>query len=275
MTWLLCAAGHRPDTMPHMPAGASTYRTQTRMTAQDIVETVEKPEFCVSELAELRQRIVAGDSWLDEPSFHEWSSGTGALYLRCETYPQCTRLSTALYKKGIEHRGGYTGIERTKTVLRTATAEQLLEALEHEQEHPVERWAATDDILKHADTEQLVGPVICQLQWGPHLAWAADTTTNSPETRRHRHVIDHIKQCLLGSDENAWAAFLQICENGYRVGETSQLVNTVTQNETQQEAPANTTTSQIPDSSNRRRRQPRRRRENPMLARIRAATTRH
>ena len=45
--------------------------------------------------------------------------------LRCETYPQCTRLTTALHKIGTTHRGGATGIEKTKAALTTATVEQM------------------------------------------------------------------------------------------------------------------------------------------------------
>ena len=211
----------------------ATTQQQTRITAQTIVETVEHPEFRETDLEKLRQQIIADGNWLDK----DWNNGTAVLYLRCETYPQCTKLTAALHNKGIKHPGEYFGTEQTKATLATATPEQLVQALKQEQQHPGGR-APTDDILRYATVEQLTGPVIEQLEWGPRLAWVAavDTDANGPEKHRQWHVIDHIRQHLLDGDETAWAAYQQIAVTGHRIGDTVLLVNTVTQHKTLQHA---------------------------------------
>ena len=244
----------------------ATNQQQTRMTAEQIVETVEHPDFLASMLPGLRQQNGLADPRTNEPPYGDWDDDAVALYQCCETYPQCIRLHTALYKIGHIYSGGIFGRETTTAALKNATAEQLLEALKHEQQPPGNRRSATDDTMAAATVEQLTGPVIEQLQWGSRFALAASLNLHGAPDHKHRHVIDHIQRHLLHGDETAWAAYQQIAVTGQRIGEIAQLVKTVTQAGTLQHANAATTSPNTPQATPKHSRQRHRNRQQPALA---------
>ena len=169
------------------------------------------------------QQIEAANRADADPTRSVWRKGIEAMYRRCDTYPQHTQLAITLAAMPADawHTPG-RAVNHAINLLKQATPEQLIQALEHERQHPDAWWTVHSHLLIqwHVTAEQLTGPVIEQLLWSDRLHEYA-TTAEPPNTERDawRRIIEHIQQQLLGGNENAWDVFLDIADPGTPIGD--------------------------------------------------------
>ena len=214
--------------------GDARNHTTRSMTLRAITETMEQPGCMSEQLPTLWQRAIEpGNS----PSGRAkaWTRGVGAMYRRCETYPQHAKLATVLagLPPGAQHDDGWFAAQGDD-LLRQATPAQIQQALEHDQPPKHGGWQVCDHVMMRATIEQLTGPVISQLRWqdwfltGPP-AMMFQQNYDSCANQRARHVREHIQQKLLNSSKNAWTVFYGIVEPGNRIGETAVLAVAIEQ----------------------------------------------
>ena len=206
------------------------------MSPEKITEIMADPAFTAEQLPGLWQQIadpytLAGSSAGSSADYWDsWRAGVEAMYRRCETYPQHTKIGDILCElpSNARHRPGWAAALADE-LLGRATPDQLLQALEHEQQHPMGWWPVSHLIMMQATAEQLTGPVIEQLRWNTYLVdWAAGTETPTDAgLGRCRHILDYVQQRLLAGSEGAWAVFLGIAESGTLIGEAVELANAI------------------------------------------------
>ena len=208
-------------------------QTQLGKRLHTATETMRNPEFAPEQLPALWEQITEPDG---TPLTHlrddRWRGEIKAMYLRCDTYPQHTKLSGILYgmPDGAWHRTAKIS-DQARELLLQATPEQLVQALNQERRHTNGSSRMTDNqIVSCAKLEQLTGPVIEQLKWDHGMAAKAgtpDVTRALPD--RWKHIVEHIQQNLLGGDNNAWTVFQGIISEGDRIGEAAALAAAIEQ----------------------------------------------
>ena len=207
-------------------------QTKHGLTLQTIYETMKHPEFAAEQLPELWQQVAdPGGTPLTRLRRDRWQHGIEAMYLRCETYPQHTKLAGVL--NGLPpdawHTTGWI-MTQGRDLLQQATNGQLLHALAQEQQNPPEQQIASYHILMRAGVEQLTRQIVEQLTWrhSEPAAWAA-MVENGPDDDRRRHIAETIQQQLLEDNDNAWPVFLGIIEPGHTIGDTAALAAAIEQ----------------------------------------------
>ena len=217
------------------PRGAN--QAETGETLQAITDAMEHPEFDAEQLPALWQQAMEPDDIVFEQVgawnawLGVWNDRIEAMYRRCATYPQHTKISVVLsgMPPNTWHDTGWDAAQ-AHDLLRQATPAQLRQALEYERQHPKAQWSTSAHIMTWADIEQLTGQIIEQLEWNSVIATRA--TTPGDEHRRFDrwcHISEHIQQQLLGGDNNAWTVFHGIVEPGTRIGDAVELANTIEQ----------------------------------------------
>ena len=203
------------------------------MKPETVTETMNDPAFTPEQLPELWQQAVertagepAGEPITGRALKDRWRNGIEAMYLRCETYLQHTKLALVLSRMPdsawcetvpvMNHAIG---------LLKQAAPEQIQQALAHNKEDPGSWWLIYDDILRYATVEQLTGAVIAQLPWNNRMAdWATKQETGTTEhDLRRRHIVEQIQQQLLGGNKHAWDVFCGIAEHGTPIDENAEL----------------------------------------------------
>ena len=202
------------------------------LSPEKIIETMKDPEFAVDQLPGLWQQIADCDEWPPDEQRTAWQTGVDWMFMCCETYPQHMKLFSAVI--GLPGSAwSITGRVRVhgSDLLKQATPEQLLQALEHERQHPYSWWSPNGQIRFCATVEQLTGPVIEHLRCDMELIdWmsAPDVWPVSMGTRR-RHIVEHVQQRLLGGDKAAWTVFLGIVDPETSIGEAAALAVAIAQ----------------------------------------------
>ena len=208
-------------------------QTKPGLTLQTITETMQHPAFTPEQLPELWQRITEpGGKLLNSDRQNRWHNGIGAMYKRCTTYPQHTKLTGIL--NGLPPDAWYVtggGLVKAHKLLRRATTDQVLQALNYEQgHHPERRRAVSNQILACADLLQLTKQIVGQLEWDSRIAaWATWPDDDTSDHGRWRRVSETIQQELLEGDTNAWHVFLGIAESGNTIGGTAELALAIEQ----------------------------------------------
>ena len=201
------------------------------MSPETITETMTGPGFTPEHLPELWRHVAAPDTKaVYRDRLTRWKGAVEVLFRRCETYPQSAKLSTVL---GVLPYAATSAASRAPNIniklVQQATPELLLQALACERLHPGSRWSATDHILSWVDIGQLTGPVIEQLPWRNHILLPVTSPTNGAYAyenvrgSKRQHVVEHIKQQMLGGGSNAWIVFQGIVEHGTVIGEAAAL----------------------------------------------------
>ena len=192
-------------------------------TCQAITETMNQPGFDAEQLPGLWQQAIKHPARL---RVNAWNDGIETMYARCETYPPCAKLAIIL--SGMPASAWPVTLRVTRQVndlVRQATAAQILQALDCEQQHPEGWWKASDHVLMWATAEQLTGEVIEQITWHD---WFRDFADDEKDTSV-RHVSEHIQQRLLGGNNDAWVVFQGIVGQGTTIGETAELACAIAQ----------------------------------------------
>ena len=202
---------------------------------QTIAETIQDPEASAELLPELWQQDEDTDTDLTPLTQiieTRWNDMLETMFLNAETYPQYAKLAGPL--SGIPGNV-WVGAswEHGRDLLKRATTEQLIQALQHEQRYPKNQqwWEASDDIMGWAAIEQLTACVVEQFPWDNRIAGTADTPDDESigNARCRRHIVETIQQELLNGDNNAWAVFRGIVEPGHSIGETAALAVAIEQ----------------------------------------------
>ena len=198
------------------------------MSPEKITEIMADPGFAQSQLPGLWQQVLAPDDPATCPD--GWEDGIEAMYRCCETFPQHTEL-TEIISRMPRPAKNYPSwaLNRAYELLRQATPEQLLQALDLVQD-PDAWWEVSDQILEWATVGQLTGPVIERLVWCddwndvpyPGGSWEEAGYPDGPEPR-WRHVVEYVQQTLLGGDVNAWELLLGIVSDGTLIGDAAKL----------------------------------------------------
>lgn len=201
---------------------------------QTIAETIENPETAAEKLPEIwRQATDPGGTWQTQLLREQaWNDAVETMFRNAETFPQHAKLAVALAGTPpcVWQATGWI-ITQARELLRQATPEQLLQALEYEQQHPQGWWQVRDHVLTWATLEQLTGPVIAQFEWNSNIvAWGTGPEMeNSSFRARWQHISETIQQELLNGDTNAWAVFLGIVVPGNNIGDTAALAVAIEQ----------------------------------------------
>ena len=205
--------------------------------SERIAAAMVRPEFTPAHLPGLWQQIEdhQTERWPHRRE-HAWNNGVGAMFWRCDTFPQFAELAAALFGLPSESWGMPAGwLPRFEDLLCQATEEELLQAFEYEKQHPGYenlvagswRWRLLSSLIgRCAAVEQLTGPIIEQLLWNEvWLTTDMHATADRPEVRRRKqHIVDHIQQHLLAGDTDAWVAFLENVDRETRIGATAARV---------------------------------------------------
>ena len=201
---------------------------------QTIAETIENPDTAAEQLPEIwRQATNPNGTWPTQLLQERWNDAVETMFRNAGTYPQHAKLAVALSETppGAWQATGWIK-NQAGELLKQATTDQVLQALEYDQEHPENRRRQVSDHVQiWADIEQLVGPVIAQLQWDDGLAAWADTPDDESigSARDRQRIVETIQQELLNGDNNAWAVFRGIVEPGHSIGETAALAVAIEQ----------------------------------------------
>ena len=200
------------------------------LTLQEITETMENPGFDPEQLLELWKQLTGPDGkLLNSDRQNRWHNGIGAMYKRCTTYPQHTKLAGILNRLPPDAWYITGGImTQAQRLLRRATPAQLLQALNYEQRHHPRRLAVSNQIITCADLIQLTKQIVGQLEWDSRIvAWATWPNHDTSDHDRWRRVSETIQQELLEGDTNAWHVFLGIAESGNTIGDIAELAKTI------------------------------------------------
>ena len=208
-------------------------QTQLGTRLHTITETMRNPEFAPEQLPALWEQITEPNG---TPLTHlrddRWRGEIEAMFQRCDTYPQHTKLSGILYgmPDGAWHRTAKIS-DQARELLLQATPEQLVQALNQERRHTNGSSRMIDNqIMSWAKLEQLTGSVIEQLKWDHGMAAKAgtpDVTRALPD--RWEHVVEHIQQTMLNGDNNAWGVFLGIIDQDTTIGSAAEIAVAIEQ----------------------------------------------
>ena len=195
------------------------------LSTEMITETIAELSFTPEQLPGLWLQIIGPyHGRLPEGQRTALILGLGALYRRCDTYPQHVHITAVL--AGMPSFGWDEHL-RVSHLFQRATPTQLLQALACEQQVRGVRCLVFNHILSWASLKQLTGPVIEQLPWNSQvMAWASGPTALG---LRCRHIVEHIQQHLLGGNANAWTVFCGIAETGTLIGEAAVLAAAIEQ----------------------------------------------
>ena len=205
------------------PLGEDQAKPETTLKA--ITGTMADHGFTPEQLPELWQQAMEPSGHLSAERQQAWNDGIKAMYSRCETYTQHTKIAIIQSAMPYSARSqtGWTAAQAHK-LLQQATPEQIRQSLAYEQQHPGSCWQGSDYILTWANIGQLTGPVIEQLEWNIKLAvWTTAPGDGTTTRGRGRHISEHIQQQLLEGNDNAWNMFLGIVGPGTRIGAAAAL----------------------------------------------------
>ena len=220
-----------PQTNDGAAALPGANQAETGLTPETIRDMMNRAEYDAEQLPALWQQVTELD---DGSGTREqaWRLGIAAMYRRCETYPQHTKLTAVLSGVPVWARH-YTSKAATqaRNLLRQATPIELQQALICGQQHSESWWQHTSNqILEWGAIEQLTGQTLKQAEWNGWLtSWAATPRNRTGARDRWRHISETIQQELLDGDSNAWNMFLEIVEPGHSIGETAELAKTIEQ----------------------------------------------
>ena len=205
-------------------------QANTGLTPQAIWKTMNRPEFDAEQLPALWEQAMHPDETrLNSERRDQWIHGIGAMYRRCETYPQHAKLAAILSGMAKSAwRSDEWIMNQADNLLKQATPEQLLQTLTREQQQPGGWWQANDHILTWADIDQLTGQILKQVDWTRRMVVAVDWPEEEI-TDRWLHIVEQIRQQLLDGDSNAWNMFLGIIEPGHSIGETAEIAKAIEQ----------------------------------------------
>ena len=225
---------HKPNQQqnPDGDAPLVTNQAKTGLTVQAIWETMKRPECTAEQLPALWQQVMEpGETRLNCDRLDQWLRGIGAMYRRCETYPQHAKIAVVV--SGMPNSAWRSDdwiMAQARNLLKQATPEQLQQALACGQQHPTGWWQPSDHILTWAAIEQLTGQILEQIDWNSGMA--AEVTTPGDETTGHdrwRHIVEQIQQQLLDGDKNSWTVFHGIVEPGNNIGDSAELAKAIEQ----------------------------------------------